>query len=261
MQNFEQRLADLDLSLFERIHSQTTTNDKRSLLAIQQATGEVRPSFTYLEIGSYVGGSIQPYLFDRKCERIISIDKRPVVAADDRGIDQIYINNTTEYMLNNLRQVSEVGVGKITTIDGDVSEINPARVDSRPDLCFIDGEHTDAATWRDFEFCRKVMADNGAIIFHDAMIIYNSLSRAIESLRASGLKVRAYNLPDVVFVIEVGDFPLHRSRAISEMLADNHVGYLNSLRFTDQYRQFANRSLFRFARKLKTKWTRSNVTK
>ena len=36
---------------------------------------------------------------------------------------------------------------------------------------------------------------------------------------AAGLKVRAYNLPDnVVFVVEVGDFPLHRSPAITEML-------------------------------------------
>ena len=261
MENFAQRLSDLDVTLFEKIHSQTTENDKRSLLAIQQAAGEALPSYTYLEIGSYVGGSLQPHLVDPKCERIISIDKRPVAAADERGVEQIYSNNTTEYMLNNLRQVSEANIAKISTIDGDVGEIDPSRVNPRPELCFIDGEHTDAATWRDFEFCRKVMAENGAIVFHDAMIIYNAIARAVESLRAAGLSIKAYNLPDVVFVIEIGDFPLHRSRAVNEMLLDNHVGYLSSLRFTDQYRQFANRPLFRLARKLKSRWTGANVTK
>lgn len=259
--NFAELLADLDLSLFEKIHSQTTPNDKKSLLAVQNAVGELLPSFTYLEIGSYVGGSLQPYLLDPKCEKIFSIDKRPVAAADERGIEQIYSNNTTAYMLNNLRLVSEEAIAKITTIDGDVSEIDKTAITSKPQLCFIDGEHTDAATWRDFEFCLDVMTENGAIIFHDAMIIYNCLARVVEHLKENGHKVRAYNLPDVVFVVEIGDFPLHRSKAISEMLFDNHIGYLSSLRFTDQYRQFANRPLFRFARNLKLKLTKANVTK
>src|SRR6476661_6142692 len=116
MDNFAQRLAALDLSLFEKIHSQTSDNDKRSLLAIQAAAGELAGSYTYLEIGSYVGGSLQPHVLDEKCERIISIDKRPTAAADDRGYEQIYQNNTTEFMLNNLRQLSPQADRKITTI-------------------------------------------------------------------------------------------------------------------------------------------------
>lgn len=261
MKEFETLLDRLDLKLFEKIHSQTSPNDKRSLLAVQQATRDLVPEFTYLEIGSYQGGSLQPYALDERCKKVFSIDLRPTVSADDRGEAQIYENNTTAHMLANLEQLSDADTSKIECIDGDVSEIDPTCINAQPQLCFIDGEHTDAATWRDYEFCRKVMAENGAIIFHDAMIIYGCLSRIVAQLREQGVKFRAYNLPDVVFVIEIGDFPLYRSPAIAEMLADNHVGYLASLGFTDQYRRFANRPLFRFARDLKLKFTKANVTK
>ncbi len=261
MQEFENLLAELDLKLFEKIHSQTSPNDKRSLLAVQQATRELVPDYTYFEIGSYQGGSLQPYALDDRCKRVFSIDLRPTESADDRGTTQIYENNTTAHMLKNLEQLPNADTSKIECIDGDVSEIDPAKITTRPQLCFIDGEHTDAATWRDYEFCRGVMAENGAIVFHDAMIIYNCLSRIVADLKKKGVEIRAYNLPDVVFIVEIGDFPLHRSPAIAAMLADNHVGYLSSLAFTDQYRRFANRPLFRFARDLKLKFTKANVTK
>ncbi len=261
MNEFENLLGRLDLKLFEKIHSQTSPNDKRSLLAVQQATREIVSDFTYLEIGSYQGGSLQPYVLDDRCRKVFSIDLRPTISADARGATQVYENNTTDHMLENLKQLTNADTSKIECIDGDVSDIDSSIINTRPQLCFIDGEHTDEATWRDYEFCRSVMTENGAIIFHDAMIIYNCLSRIIARLKEQSVKFRAYNLPDVVFVIEFGDFPIYRSSAISGMLADNHVGYLNSLAFTDQYRRFANRPLFRFVRDLKLKFTKANVTK
>lgn len=261
MKNFAEHLENLDIKVFEKIHSQTSDSDKRSILACQKAVRELAGEYTFLEIGSYRGGSLQPFVLDAKCKKIISIDKRPKVSPDERGIDVVYLNNTTEKMLENLREVFPGGVSKIRTIDGDVSEIDPAEVTEKPELCFIDGEHTDEATWRDFEFCRKVMANDGAVLFHDTMIIYNAVSRIIEFLEENNIKFRAYNLPSVMFVIEIGDFPLYKSEAISEMLSNNHVGYLEALRFSDQYRQFANRPLFRFARNIKAKITGSNITK
>ena len=260
MENFEALLENLDLRLFEKIHSQTTPNDKKSLLACQKAVREILPQYTFLEIGSYLGGSLQPFVLDERCRKIISIDKRPKAAPDERGYEQIYLNNTTQYMLENLRQLSPVGIEKIQCLDGDVSEINPDQIQEKPQLCFIDGEHTDEATWRDFEFCLKVMTADGAIIFHDAMIVYQALSRIVDYLKEKGIKVRAYNIPDVVFVVEIGDFPIHKSSSISEMLVDNHVGYLRALNFTDQYRRFANRPVFRFVRNLKLKFTKANIT-
>ncbi len=89
-------------------------------------------------------------------------------------------------------------------------------------------------------------------------MLCRELSRIYKS---KGIKFRAYNLPSVMFVIEIGDFPIYKSAAISEMLSNNYVGYLEALKFSDQYRQFANRPLFRFARNLKAKITGSNITK
>ncbi len=261
MKVFEKNLESLDVKLFEKIHSQTSDDDKRSILACQKAVRHLVPEYAFLEIGSYRGGSLQPFAMDQKCKRIISIDKRPKVSPDERGVDQVYLENTTEKMLENLREVFPDGISKIRTIDGDVSEIDPGEVTEKPEMCFIDGEHTDEATWRDFLFCHKVMANDGVVLFHDAMIIYNAISRIIERLAENNVKFRAYNLPSVMFVIEIGDFPLYKSKAIGEMLSNNYVGYLEALRFSDQYRQFANRRLFRFARNLKAKITGSNITK
>ena len=261
MLGFEHKLDDLDISLFEKIHSQTTDNDKRSLLAVQKAVRELVESYSYLEIGSYIGGSLQPHLLDERCSLIYSIDKRPVVAADERGVSQVYLQNTTEKMLENLRSVSGPAVSKVKTFDRDASEIDPLAFGERPQLCFIDGEHTDEATWNDYRFCRRVIAENGAIVFHDAMIIYNCLSEMIDSLKAEAVPFRAYNIPDVVFVLELGDFPLHRTAVIADLLANNHVGYLRSLKFTDQYRRFANRPIFRSLRSFKARITGTNVAK
>lgn len=261
MKDFAKHLETLDTSLFEKIHSQTSNDDKRSILACQKAVRELAGEYTFLEIGSYRGGSLQPFVIDEQCKKIISIDKRPKVSPDARGYDVVYLENTTAKMLENLKEVFPDGISKIRTIDGDVAEINPGEVTEKPELCFIDGEHTDEATWRDFQFCHKVMAKDGAVLFHDAMIIYNAISRVIGFLKENKIKFRAYNLPSVMFVIEIGDFPIHKSAFISEMLANNYVGYLEALRFSDQYRQFANRSLFRFARNLKAKITGSNITK
>jgi len=260
MRSLEEALVSLDIGVFNKIHSQTTPNDKRSLLACQSAVREIIGQYAYLEIGSYVGGSLQPHVLDERCETIISIDKRPQAAADERGFEQIYLNNTSEFMLDNLSQLSKEGTEKIVCIDADSSEIKADRIDPHPDLCFIDGEHTDSAAWRDFKFCYEVLSENGAVIFHDSMIVYNALSRIIGFLHDSGEEFKAYNLPDNVFVIEIGEFPLHRFPVISEMLVNNHIGYLSALKYSDQYRRFANRSVFRALRNLKLKFTKANVT-
>ena len=87
---FESQLASLDIALFSRIDAQLTDDDKRSLLAVHHALREQIPGYVYLEIGSHLGGSIQPHLQDARCTRIISIDKRPTAVPDDRGYDVPY---------------------------------------------------------------------------------------------------------------------------------------------------------------------------
>src|SRR4051812_45896339 len=106
MTDFDSAIAQLDLQLFEKISSQSTDRDKRSMLACQLAVRELAPDYTYLEIGSYLGGSIQPHLLDPRCRTIFSIDKRPLSQPDERGFDFIYKNNSTARMMELLREVT-----------------------------------------------------------------------------------------------------------------------------------------------------------
>lgn len=259
MINFEKAIDKLDLQLFEKIPSQTTDPDKESLLACELAVREIRPDYNYLEIGSYLGGSIQPHLLDNKCRRIYSIDKRPVSQPDARGYDWVYQNNSTARMIELLKQVGD-GTDKITTIDGDTRTIKPQRIEDRVQLCFIDGEHTDEAVVSDFMFCLSVLDQNGAIVFHDAQITYNGIAASIKHLEENSRRFHAYGLPNFVFVIEIGDFPLHRNPRIVERLVDNYHSYLFSLQHNDNYRRFATRFPFGFLRKMLVKIRGTNVS-
>jgi|SRR5215204_4348692 len=260
MSSFEQAITGLDLNLFEKIKSQSTEHDKQSFLAIQLAVRNLRPQYKYLEIGSYLGGSIQPHLLDDRCERIYSIDKRPLQQPDARGFDYTYLNNSTERMLEQLRDVAAEKMDKLTTIDGDSRSIDPAQISDEIDLCFIDGEHTDEAVMADFKFCLEVLNSNGCIAFHDAQITYNGLADCIAYLENSGLKFHAYCLPSIVFVVEIGDFPLHREPAIMERLLNNHQSYLYSLQDNDHYRRFANKYPFRTVRNFISRVLGGNVS-
>src|SRR5215469_1027867 len=106
-------LATLDISLFSAIPSQTSYEEKRGLLAAQFAIRDLRTSYDYLEIGSHLGGSIQPHLLDPKCRCICSIDRRLGVQADNRGIPYKYPDNSTARMLDLLAAIDEKSVSKI----------------------------------------------------------------------------------------------------------------------------------------------------
>lgn len=159
MSNLQERLNLMDISLFETIPSQTTDDDKRSLLAIQSAAREIAPEYTYLEIGSHLGGSIQPHLVDERCSKIYSIDKRPLVQPDERGVSYGYPENSTERMLSLLSDIASTA--KVVTIDGETGKLDESILDAPPQLCFIDGEHTDKATKVDFEFCLNTLDTGG----------------------------------------------------------------------------------------------------
>lgn len=259
MNNFETLIANLDLSLFERISSQSTEMDKASLLACQSAVRDRLDTYNYLEIGSYLGGSIQPHLLDPKCKRIYSIDKRPVVQPDARGYDWQYRNNSTERMMSMLSEVA-TDTRKIKTLDGDTRNLDPKLIDQSVQLCFIDGEHTDESVGADFRFCLTGIDTDAAIVFHDSHIIYNGIATALEYLEKKGIKFRAYVLPHTVFVVEIGEFPLHRHRAVEKMLLENRHSYLFALQDNDHFRRFANRFPFGLLRKVMLKVRGGNVS-
>jgi hypothetical protein len=256
---FDERLARLDLSLFAAIPSQSTDGDRRSLLACQLAVRRRVSRYVYLEIGSHLGGSLQPHVQDPACGELHSIDTRPTVQPDARGVPFAYPDNSTERMLSGLARLDPTVRARVRCYDAPTRTLDPDRITAAPHLCFIDGEHTDAAATADFAFCRRVLAPSGLILFHDASVIYNALWQIVEDLDRSGVSYRACALPDVIFAVEFGTWNLLDGPELAPVRRESFRGYLFSLRANDPYRRLAHRWPLRAYRKLRaitTLWAR-----
>lgn len=203
MKNAIDKVEALDLSLFNRIDSETSTADRRSLLAVQRATTRRHECYAYLEIGSHLGGSIQPHLADTRCNRIYSIDPRPLQQADDRSELRVcnYERNSTERMLELLKVIAPNEVSKIQCFDMDASEVDLSQIKERPQLALIDGEHTKNAALSDFRFCKNVISNDGTIVFHDFGIIFPAIREICKFLDKKHQKYIPLKLEGSVFAI------------------------------------------------------------
>jgi hypothetical protein len=198
---FSERIKNLDITLLGQILSQTTDADKKSLLAVQACTRESMDGYVYLEIGSHLGGSIQPHLVDPRCQWIYSIDKRPSSQPDERGPMYEYPDNSTERMRSLLAAIDPDGVKRIEYIDADTKFIPASSISRAPNLCFVDGEHTPAAVVADFDFCLKVCAVGAVIVFHDAQTVFRGLRSAVSMLKKTGRRFSTHAFSDMVYVI------------------------------------------------------------
>jgi hypothetical protein len=247
-----ERIANLDIGLFGRIESHTTDADRRALLALHAACRSVYGRFAYLEIGSHRGGSLQALVGDPACEAIVSIDSRPAAQPDERGwVCHYGRENSTARMLADLATLEDADVGKVSTFDTTTADIDPSAIAIHPALCFIDGEHTDRAALSDARFCRRVLADDGAIVFHDAQIVYRAIRAFIDELQAERVSLCACVLPDAVFVLELGKPRLLQVSQVRELVLNNWTAYLWSLEWNDGYRTALNRPLGRALRRLR----------
>jgi hypothetical protein len=222
-------------------------HDLRSLLALQEAVAEARPGYSYLEIGSFQGGTLQSHLVDPRCGRVVAIDKRVEV---DLGADADN-TNTTEYMLDGLRRIEGADMSKLETIDADASKVDPESLDVVPDLCLIDGLHTDAAAVADFELCHALAGGDCVFAFHDSDRIYEGFEKIIAGFEEEGVPFRAYPLPDVLLVLETGDLAVHRHEAVLGRLMRGDLPFGRAARADRVFREYANRPVFRAIRKVK----------
>jgi hypothetical protein len=188
------------LRVFDYIESQTSAGDKSSLLALVEVAAAAGP-FSYLEIGSHLGGSLQPFVVDERCSAIISIDPRPSSQPDERlpeGERFHYDGNSTERMLSLLGDIPGADTSKIRTIEASTEAVDPASIPEHPALCFIDGEHTDLAVLRDAIFCATV-APRSVIAFHDLHVVGRGISAFMRVVDGYG-----HPLPDNIFVVDLG---------------------------------------------------------
>jgi hypothetical protein len=205
MATLEDKITSLDVGLFAAVPSQTCPEDRESLLRLQRCARRAG-SYVYLEIGSHLGGTLQPHLVDSRCSSIYSIDKRPLDQPDELLGVWHYPENSTARMLSGLQQAfPEASVKKIRTFDADARELDPRTFMPKPDFCFIDGEHTDQAVRSDFDFCLQVCNRNGIIGFHDANFVVGGLTRIKRQLTESRILFRGILLPRHVYVILLND--------------------------------------------------------
>lgn len=210
--------------------------DRLTLIAVRDAVATRLGSYTYLEIGSYLGGSLQPHLLDPRCTAVYSIDSRPEETPDIRDPKPHYERNTTAEMRRLLAEAHGPSVlAKMRTFDSDAADVPTDSVTPLASLCFIDGEHTDAAVLRDFQSAQRMSTRPCVIAFDDADLIYGGLAACIGSLK--GQEFTAYVLPSKIGVIELG-LPIHEDPTIARMLLtmDAHLYAMTTL---DRYRVMA----------------------
>lgn len=174
----------LDLSAFRWIDSQTTLPDREALLSLQRSAREDPQGYRYLEVGSHLGGSLQPHVLDPLCRIIYSIDPRPLEQPDERTVSTYrYDGNSTQRMLLLLSSIPLADISKIRTFEHSSWELEQDCIPNVVDLAFIDGEHTNHAVWNDFVSVRKFLATPSVLAFHDCFVTPKVLMQIARTLK------------------------------------------------------------------------------
>ena len=197
-------IAVPDIGTLFPIPSQTSARDKRFLLQTIALAKRILGSFSYLEIGSYLGGSLPPFLLDPACKPVLSIDEKGRQQPDERGAKYDYSGITHQTMINNL--VSRgVPTSKLTTFDGSVDSVQGA--ESSFEIAFIDGEHTAIACFSDFLWTLPLMKSDAVILIHDSTLVYKALRMIGLHMRKSGRRhLLAKNRESDVTALFTGEF-------------------------------------------------------
>ena len=196
----------LDTSIFA-VPSQSSQGDLKSFLVAQHIVRTRLDKYTYLEIGSHLGGTLVPHLMDEACRLVYSVDKRPVSQLDERGVFFDYAGNSIDRMIDTLkRAIPESALLKLITIDSDISDVADIDLRCKADLILIDAEHTNAAVFRDFINSLKFMNASFVAVFHDANLLVDGLGNIEQFFAYQRMPFRSYFLPDYVFVVCVGEF-------------------------------------------------------
>ena len=153
------------------ITSQTSDQDKLILIKVSEIINKKIKNYSYLEIGSFLGGSLTPFLLDKNCKKILSIDKRNQVVEDENHEQWSYENISEKTMLENLKK-HKININKLITLNGDISHL---KIKGKYDLSFIDGIHTDKNVFSDFLNSLDHMRQDSIILFHDSHMIFNAL--------------------------------------------------------------------------------------
>ena len=183
------------------VPGQIGSNDVNVLTSVMNFMAQ-KGSYRYLEIGSYLGASLQWHLTNPECVQVVSIDKRSrdKIKAE-RQIDYAY-TTTTQDMINALTS-NGLPLDKLITVNGTVDNIP---LDNQFDLVFVDAEHTNQAVFYDAVKCSASMNTNSIIMFHDDWIVYKGIEKFEEYLTNNQQIFRKFKMQDSdITVIVLGE--------------------------------------------------------
>ena len=183
-----------EIEKFFPIPSQTSLVDKFVILKINKLMNLKTKNFIYLEIGSYLGGSLTPFLLNNNCKRVISIDKRNQIIDDERNEKWSYRKINEKLMIKNLKE-KKLDTSKLKSFNGDISDYKSKE---KHDLAFIDGIHTDKNTFSDFLYTLDKVNKNCVILFHDSDVIFKALLLIKELLKKNNYIFKIAKFKDSV---------------------------------------------------------------
>ncbi len=175
-------MVDPNWKAFFPINSQSSDADKLFILKAREIVKRIKPNYTYLEIGSFLGGSLTPFLLDEQCSSVFSVDDRGRAQPDERGLKFDYAGITHDTMIQNLNSHG-IATDKLKTFDGSIDDLKPSP--GKFDMAFIDGEHTDLACFRDFLWTEPLLERDAILLFHDTTLVYRAINHVLLYMKRS----------------------------------------------------------------------------
>lgn len=176
-------LDGLDIRIFQKVESQTTGQDQRSLLKLQRIVSGTIAGYTYLEIGSYLGGTLHPHLLDPNCKQAISIDIRVSRQRNNwPGPTFVRYDSDNENKMLERFRLCGTSIEKLAIYRQDIRELRDLPT---VDLAFIDAEHTFDAVMSDATHLKPFMAPDSIISFHDMDLIKDAVDAFALKVNAS----------------------------------------------------------------------------
>lgn len=165
-----------DLGKIFPVASQTTPADQLFIKNIVSLMAEKAGTYAYIELGSFLGGTLAPFLIAKDCNSVLSVDDRGRQQPDERGPKYDYAGITSQTMIDNLHK-NGLPTSKLKTFDGSVENLPLSQ--SQFDLAFIDAEHTDEAVFRDFVYLLEHMKPDCIVMFHDSSLTSKGIANII----------------------------------------------------------------------------------
>lgn len=120
-------------------------------------------------------------------------------------------------MVAGLAALPDIDLDKLITFEASTEDMSAASLSRRPDLCFVDGEHSQVAALRDARFCAEAVGGRGVIAFHDQQIVEPAIRTFLKEAWPD--VSHAVSFDGQVFAVELGGGGVLQSPQVDRAIA------------------------------------------